>query len=31
TVTVKFMRGDQLQSTELSFFPRPAGSSARPH
>lgn len=31
TVTVKYLRDDELQTTELTFFPRPAGNSGRPH
>jgi hypothetical protein len=31
TVTVKYLRGDELKTTELTFFPRPDGSSGRPH
>jgi aminopeptidase YwaD len=31
TVTVKYLRDDELQTTELTFFPRPAGNTGRPH
>ena len=31
TVIVKYLRDDELQTTELTFFPRPAGNSGRPH
>ena len=31
TVTVKYLRDDKLQTTELTFFPRPAGNTGRPH
>ena len=31
TVIVKYLRDDELQTTELTFFPRPAGNTGRPH
>jgi hypothetical protein len=31
TVIVKYLRDGELQTTELTFFPRPAGNTGRPH